>query len=174
MEHRVSFILCLVLLFFMAAAGHENPACAENSGFGGGIHYNVTSGDISDTGFDTNYFSYVVSFRQRIRPNLRAELSLDYFPGRKEIDRVIRPFATLLWGDLINAGIGVTRSYMSRDEGSGEWSDFSYQLQGGVGLPLGADRKLYVDAFYFLQKFDEIRDIDARNITFAARLFFMF
>ncbi len=150
------------------------PARAQNSSFGAGVHYNVLSGDIDDTSFDSDYFSYVFSLRQRMRSNMSFEVSADYYPGRNEIDYVIRPFAALIWGDMINLGAGVTRSYVSHRTEGGEWSDISYLLQGGVQFPLGNGVSLNLDAFHFMQKYDDIKDIDLKNLTFAVRLFFTF
>ncbi len=165
----LSGILLVVLALCAAGASH-----AANSSLGAGVHYNVLSGDIDDKGLDSDYFSYVLSLRQRIRPNMRVEFAVDYYPGQNEIDRVIRPFAALVWGDLINFGAGVTRSYVKHETEGSEWSDISYQVQGGVQFPLGNNVDLNLDAFYFLQKFDEIWDMDLKNLTFAARLFFRF
>ena len=174
MKKRMPVLLsCGVLLMVFALHGAE-PVQAGNSSLGMGVHYNVLSGDIDDIGLDSDYFSYVLSLRQRIRPNLRMEFAVDYYPGKNEIDHVIRPFAALVWGDLINFGAGVTRSYIKHETEGSEWSDLSYQVQAGVQFPLGHNVDLNLDAFYFLQEFDEITDINLKNLTFAARLFFRF
>jgi hypothetical protein len=151
-----------------------NPVPSVNSSFGAGVHYNMPSGDISGTGFDSNYFSYVLSIRQRLKQNMSVEFSVDYYPGGNDIEQAVRPFAALIWGDLINFGAGVSRSYLKRADSGGEWSSLSYQVQGGVRFPIRNGVNLNIDAFYFLQEFGEIKDIDLENLTLAARLFFRF
>ena len=162
--------IIIVLSLILIAGG---PVQAVNSGFGAGVHYNVVSGDI-EGGIDSDYFSYILSLRQKMNANMSFEFSIDYYPGKNDIEQVIRPFAALIWGDLINFGFGVTRAYWKAEGGSGQWSDISYLLQGGVQFPVGNSLNLNLDAFYFLQKFSEVKDIDAKNLTFAARLFYRF
>ncbi len=173
MAKGMAGIFSLICFLLLAPEG-GGAAFASGSSFGVGVHYNIISEENEGALIDSDYLSYVVSLRQRMRDGMSVEFSLDYYPGHDGIRHIVRPTACLLWGETLNFGVGATRSYAKPEGEGGEWSDVSYLVQGGVRFPVRRDIDINIDAFYFMQKFSELKDIDFDSLTFAARLFFRF
>ncbi len=149
---------------------------ANNFGLGGGARYNVALKSLKndDFKFDEDYLSYVLSLKYQLLPFLAAEVTGDYYPGSGDVDYTFRPAASVLVGDFINAGVGITKPYLKPKEGGGEWGDLYYQFQAGLQIPLGEALWVNADAYYYVQKFDDIEDFDLDYLTFGARLHFRF
>ncbi len=163
---RMAGTICLAVLFLVPVTGS-----ARNLGIGGGLRYNVGIGSFSDIDFDRGYLSYLVSAKYQFPGLLAAEVTLDYYPGGKDVDYIIRPSAAVLLGDFINVGLGITSAYHKGGEDSRSgWGDLGYQLQAGLQLPLTSRLWLNADAYYFLQDLKEIKDFKSDYITLGARL----
>jgi len=149
---------------------------ANNLGLGGGVRYNVALQSLKndDFEFDEDYLSYVLSLKYQFLPFLAAEVTGDYYPGSGDVDYTFRPAASLLLGNFINAGVGITKPYLKPEDGDGEWGDVYYQFQAGLQIPLGDALWINADAYYFTQKFKDIEDFDIDYLTFGARLHFRF
>jgi hypothetical protein len=149
---------------------------ANNVGLGGGVRYNVALQSLKndDFKFDEDYLSYVLSLKYQFLPFLAVEATGDYYPGSGDVDYTFRPAASVILGDFINAGVGITKPYLKPQEGDGEWGDVYYQFQAGLQIPISDALWINADAYYFVQKFADIEDFDIDYLTFGARLHFRF
>lgn len=158
------------------------PASAGEGAFGlgGGVYYNKMLGSLDDDKWDIDddYLSYVFSVKYQFGDWLGIEGMLDYYPGSKDIDYSLKPMATAVLGNFINAGVGINSTYIKYKEGAGssedEWSDMSYHYKAGIQIPLMDVLWLNVDAYYFVDQLKDIEDFDKDYISFGARLHFLF
>ncbi len=170
MKHASLVLIAMVLIALLTAS----PASAE-FGLGGGVYYNRMLGDIKDWDIDKNYISYLLSLKYQFMDFLSVEGMLDYYPGNGAIDYTLRPSATAVLGNLINAGVGVNWSYVNfKSGGDDKWSEISYHFKLGVQVPIGSILWVNVDAFYFVDELKEIEDFNKDFITFGARVHYRF
>lgn len=165
---------CCVVAVILALAFAAGPATAE-FGIGGGVYYNRMLGSIHDWDIDKDYISYLLSLKYQFLGFLGVEGMLDYYPGSGDIDYTLRPSATAVLGNIINAGVGVNWSYVNFKHGGKDgWSDLAYHFKLGVQIPVGPVLWLNADAFYFVDELKDIEDFNKDYITFGARAHYRF
>ncbi len=174
MKKRLLFVCALAFLVSSLMVCTESAAA--DSSFGIGVNYFLPLKFISDEGFDSDFLSYLLTFRKGIGTAFSWEVMLDYFPGSdfSGLDMGMVPTLSLIWGRTLNLGLGIGKTYWKESGESGEWGDSILLLQGGANLPLGEAAALNLSLFGYLDKLGDISDLGTDNITIAVRFFFKF
>ncbi len=176
---KLGIVLGLVVLV-MGGLTSAVLAAEGTFGLGGGVYYNKMLGTIEKDKWDIDddYLSYVLSVKYQFGDWLGIEGLLDYYPGRKDIDYSLKPMATAVLGNFINAGVGINSTYIKYKEvggaGKDKWSDLSYHYKFGIQIPITDIFWLNVDAYYFVDELKNIQDFDKDYISFGARLHYLF
>ena len=176
---KIGIVLGLVALL---AGALISPALAGvgTFGLGGGVYYNKMLGTIEKDKWDIDddYLSYVLSAKYQFGDWFGIEGLLDYYPGGKDIDYSIKPMATAVLGNFINAGVGINSTYIKYKEVGGsskdKWTDMTYHFKAGIQFPILDIFWLNVDAYYFVDELKDIEDFDKDYISFGARLHYLF
>ena len=155
-----TLITALVIMVPLLALGLG--ATESQAGFGLGVHYLNTVGDMKDAeGFDSSAFGFLggISFGASL---INFEADVEWVPDFALGNDLWQPQAYALIGNTIYGGVGIGIGYIGSD-----WmNDPFYALRAGFKIAM-----LDIFASYRFQKWDDLEGVDSddlNSVTFGA------
>ncbi len=154
--HKILLILAIPLVFL------GSTATESEAGFGLGLHYLNTLGDIKDAdGFDSSALGFLGAYSFGLGL-INFEALVEYVPDYAFGKDMIQPQGYAFIGGFIYGGAGIGIGHINS-----EWqSDPFFALRGGVKFSV-----LDVFTSYRFQKWDALGDLgsdDVNTLTFGA------
>jgi hypothetical protein len=159
--------ILLTLMIVLIPLGFVGTTATDaEAGFGIGLHYLATLGDIKDNDdFDSSNFSVLGAYSLGAGL-INFEVDLEWMPNYVGNYDMIQPSAYAFVGGFIYGGVGIGIGYINS-----QWqSDPFYALRAGVKLAF-----LDIFASYRFQKWSDLEGLesdDLNSVTFGAMLKF--
>lgn len=149
------------------------PEAGIRSGASLGIRWHVEHKEFTELPYDEGDLSYIAAF-EFIDNKGYWQLALGYTPepGKTNADYALTPqLNIILSGNVINAGIGILKTYISgEDEHSTDWY---WQILLGFDLPFFGSNKISAMAAYPFDKWKNLGKFDIDDVDLMLFLRFI-
>ncbi len=183
MKTFLSITFIAILMFSPAIP----TADASEHAFGIGAHYFYSLDDIREDledefgdSFHRDGLALTVSYRFKPNDHFGIAFEVQAYPdGYYDAESAYSPRLMMFLGKSLYIGGGVAVNYVDWEDDldflhdTDDWSDPYYLLRAGLEFPfIVDDLKLYIDASYEFNEWNEVEEFDSDTITFGAGIRF--
>jgi hypothetical protein len=173
MKRNILILLSCVLLCSVTSASAARKRGSSAVALGVRQHSDHPPED--ELPFGESDLSYLLAYEYHEGPSF-WQIGLAYTPhasGTSTVDSVITPQVHLLYRDKsLWGGVGIMRSYVRTDDPF--WTDFYWQCQMGLHLPLSSAFDLHMGGYYIFKDWGDFTDFGLDDLELGLSVSYVF